>query len=444
MKIIVIGANAAGLDAAVAARKTNRAAEITVITEENVATYSRCGLPFVLSGKISSFEKLNVYPTSTYIIMKFNLLTETKATHINVDDQNIEAESKDGKSRILEYDGLVIATGAIPKKPLIEGLEKDGVFTLHTLSDGMKIAQAMKHSRSACVIGAGYVGLEIAEALVEKGIKTSVIGSRTSVLPNIVDSDMALIVEEHLEKYGVNFILGKRVDAILGENKAKGVSLGGSEVEADLVITATGVEPNVTLAREAGISIGATGGIRTNMRMETNVKGVYAAGDCAETTNPITHSSALPLLGATAVRQGRVAGVNVAGGYSTYPGALSSVVSQMFDFEVGATGLTELQARRYGLDTATGKIRGFTRASYYPDAKPITAKVILERESKRIIGGQIVAGEEVTQRINALSLAIQKNMCGYELVKADTCYAPSVCEASEPMVLAADMALRRL
>lgn len=444
MKIIVIGANAAGLDAAVAARKTNRVAEITVITEESVATYSRCGLPFVLSGKISSFEKLNVYPASTYRIMKLNLLTETKATHINVDDRNVEAESKDGKSKILEYDGLVIATGAIPKKSPIEGSDKDGVFTLHTLRDGMEIAKAMKHSRSACVIGAGYIGLEIAEALIEKGLETSVVGSRTSVLPNIIDSDMALIVKEHLEKHGVNFILGKRADAVLGEKKVKGVSVGGSEVEADLVITATGVEPNVTLAREAGISIGETGGIKTNMRMETSVKGVYAAGDCAETTNPITHSSALPLLGATAVRQGRVAGVNVAGGYSTYPGALSSVVSQMFDFEVGATGLTELQARRYGLDAVIGKMRGFTRASYYPDAKPIVVKVILERESKRIIGGQIVGGEEVTQRINALSLAIQKNMCGYELVKADTCYAPSVCEASEPMVLAADMAMRRL
>jgi len=444
MKIIVIGANAAGLDAAVAARKTNRVAEITVITEESVATYSRCGLPFVLSGKISSFEKLNVYPTSTYRIMKLNLLTETKATHINVNDQSVETESKDGKSEILEYDGLVIATGAIPKKSPIEGSDKDGVFTLHTLRDGMEIAKAMKHSRSACVIGAGYIGLEIAEALIEKGLKTSVIGSRASVLPNIIDPDMALIVKEHLEKYGVNFILGKRADAVLGEKKVEGVSVDGSEVEADLVITATGVEPNVTLAREADISIGETGGIKTNMRMETSVKGVYAAGDCAETTNPITHSSALPLLGATAVRQGRVAGVNVAGGYSTYPGTLSSVVSQMFDFEVGATGLTELQARRYGLDTAVGKMRGLTKASYYPDAKPIVVKVILERESKRIIGGQIVGGEEVTQRINALSLSIQKNMCGYELVKADTCYAPSVCEASEPMVLAADMAMRRL
>jgi NADH oxidase (H2O2-forming) len=443
MKIIVIGANAAGLSAAVAARKTNRAADITLITEESVATYSRCGLPFVLSGKISSFEKLDVYPVSTYRIMKLNLLTETRATRIDVDDHCVEAEFKDGTSKTLEYDGLVIATGAIPKKHTIEGSNKNGIFALHTIKDGIEISKAMKHSRSACVIGAGYIGLEIAESLIEKGIKTTIIESRPSVLPNIIDHDMSLTVKENLEKHGVDFIICNRADAVLGEESAEGVSVGGTVVEADLVITATGVEPNVSLAREAGISIGETGGIKTNIRMETSVKGVYAAGDCAETTNPITYGPTLPLLGATAVRQGKVAGVNVAGSYLTYPGALSSVVSQIFDFEVGATGLTESQARRCGLDVSTGKMRGFTRASYYPDAKPILVKVILEKESKHIIGGQIVGGEEVTQRINALSLAIEKNMCGYELVKADTCYAPSVCEASEPLVLAAEMAMRK-
>lgn len=444
MKIVVIGANAAGLSAAAAARKANRAAEITLITDESVATYSRCGLPFVLSGKISSFEKLDVYPASTYRLMKLDLLTETRATRINVADKSVEAESRDGRSRTLEYDGLVIATGATPRKSTVEGSDKRGVFTLHTVKDGVAIAKAMRRSRSACVIGAGYIGLEIAEALIERGIRTSVVGSRASVLPNIIDPDMAIHVRENLERHGVNFVLGERADAVLGGEEAEGVSVGGSVVEADLVITAAGVEPNVSLAREAGVSIGETGGIRTNARMETSVRGVYAAGDCAETTNPVTHGPELPLLGATAVRQGKVAGVNVAGDYSTYPGALSSVVSQMFDFEVGATGLTEARARRHGLDVSVGRMRGFTRASYYPDAKPIVVKVILERESKRIIGGQIVGGEEVTQRINALSLAIQKGMCGYELVKADTCYAPSVCEASEPMVLAAEMAMRRM
>jgi NADH oxidase (H2O2-forming) len=443
MNIVIIGANAAGVDAAITARKINRNANITIITKEEVATYSRCGLPFVLGGRISSFDKLVVYPTSTYRMMSLDLLTETRATHIDVDDKRVEVETKDGKQKIHEYDGLVIATGADPVKPSIEGVDKDGVFSLHTLGDGMEIARAMKGSRTACVIGAGYIGLEIAEAFVNRGLKTSVVEAKPSILPNTLDPDVAQIVKRNLEEKGISLVLGESVEAILGEKRARAVSVGGTELPADIVVTATGVKPDVDLAKEAGIAVGETGGIRTNRRMETSVSNVYAAGDCAETTNPITHSAALPLLGATAVRQGRVAGANVSGGYSTYPGALFSVVSQMFDFEVGATGLTEALAHSYGLDTAVGKIRGLTRASYYPGAKPILVKVVLERESKHIIGGQIVGGEEVTQRINALSLAIQKNMCGYELEKADTCYAPSVCEASEPMIQAVEIAMRK-
>jgi NADH oxidase (H2O2-forming) len=442
-KIVVIGANSAGVEAAIMARKTDRDAEITVVTDESVPTYSRCGLPFVLSGKIPSFEKLIVYPLPLYRIMKFDLRKETRATRINIGGRAVEVETKAGEHESLEYDRLVIATGARPFRPPIEGLDKEGVFTLHTLNDGEDIARAMKDTRSAAVIGAGYVGMEIADAFMTRGLKTTVINSQPTILSKTFDEDMSREVQRRFEEKGIELVLGRRAEAILGGDRVKAVVAGEHEIPADLVINATGVRPNVGFARAAGIEIGVTGGIKTNRRMQTSAEDVYAAGDCAETTNPITHSPALPLLGATAVRQGRVAGVNAAGKYSTYPGALFSVVSQMLDFEVGATGLTESWAREYGLDTIAGKIRGHTRAPYYPGAKPITVKILLERESKQIIGSQIIGGEEVTQRINALSLAIQKNMYWYELVKADTCYAPSVCEASEPIVMAAEMASRK-
>jgi len=442
-KIVVIGANSAGVEAAIMARKTDRDAEITVVTDESVPTYSRCGLPFVLSGKIPSFEKLIVYPLPLYRIMKFDLRKETRATRIDTGSRTVEVETKAGEHESLEYDSIVIATGATPFRPPIEGLDKEGVFTLHTLKDGEGIAKAMKDAQRVVVIGAGYVGMEIADAFVTRGLKTTVINSQPTILAKTFDEDMSLEVQRRFEERGVELVLGRRAEAILGGDRVEAVVAGEHEIPADLVINATGVRPNVGLAREAGIEIGVTGGIKTNRRMQTSAEDVYAAGDCAETTNPISHSPALPLLGATAVRQGRVAGVNAAGKYSTYPGALFSVVSQMLDFEVGATGLTESWAHEYGLDVIAGKIRGHTRAPYYPGAKPITVKILLERESKQIIGGQIVGGEEVTQRINALSLAIQKNMCWYELVKADTCYAPSVCEASEPIVMAAEMASRK-
>jgi len=200
----------------------------------------------------------------------------------------------------------------------------------------------------------------------------------------------------------------------------------------------------VELAKNSGITIGETGGIKTNLRMQTNIKNVYAAGDCAEVNHLVAQCKVLPLLGSTAVREGKTAGTNAAGGYATFPGTLFSAVSQMFDFEVGAVGLTEGYAAQNGIEVITGKMNGYTRAPYYPGALPIRVKLIVEKEDKEIVGAQIVGGEEVTQRINALSIAIQKEATVFELVKADTCYAPSVCETWEPMVLAATMAIRKL
>jgi len=207
---------------------------------------------------------------------------------------------------------------------------------------------------------------------------------------------------------------------------------------------ATGIRINNELAQKAGIAIGETRGIKVNMRMETSVKDIYAAGDCAESISLITQRPTLSQLGTTAVRQGKVAGINAAGGYAIFTGVLGSAVSKMFDFEVGATGLTEFFANRAGIATVTGSITSKTRAEYYPGAQPIRVKIIVEKETQRIIGGQIVGGEEVTQRINALSFAIQKQMTVRELVKADTCYAPPVSETWEPMVLAAETALMKL
>lgn len=443
-RIVIIGANAAGVDAAVAARKTDRECEITLLTKENVGAYSKCGMPFVLGGHIESFEKLIVYLSSFYPQMKLDLHTGTTATNIDVKAKTIDFENKEGRQGTLEYDSLIIATGASHIRLPIEGIDKEGVFTLHTLEDGMRIAEAMKNAHSVAIIGSGLVGLEIAEAFIKKAIKATVIEMLPSILPRLLDPDMAQEVQKRFQGKGVNFILGKAAEAIAGEKRVRGVMVGGKEVPADMVINAAGIRPNVDLAKKAGIAIGETGGIKTNVRMQTSAKDVYGAGDCAETTHLVTHTPVLPLLGSTAVREGKVAGTNAAGGYATFPGTLFSAVSQMFDFEVGAVGLTELWAARNGIEVITGKMSGYTRAPYYPGALPIKVKLIVEKENKEIVGARIVGGEEVTQRINALSLAIQKQATVFELVKADTCYAPSVCETWEPMVLAATMAIRKL
>jgi len=443
-RIIIIGAHAAGTDAASAARKMDRSAKITLITNQKVAGYSPCGIPFVLGKHISSFEDLIVFPPSYYQMMKIDLRLETTAKKINVEDKTVEVEDKNGKKESLPYDGLILATGAYPFVPPIKGREKKGVFTLRTLEDGKRINQALEKTKSAVVIGAGLIGLEAAVAFVERGIRTTVVELLPQVLPAMLDKDMARLVQKNLEEKGLNIITGKGVDEILGNGEVSGVSVAGNEISADLVIVATGVRPNVQLAKDAGIKLGETGGIKTNMRMETSVKGVYAAGDCAESTNLITKKPMLSQLGTTAVRHGKVAGINAAGGYAVFMGCLGSAVTRLFDLEIGATGLTEFTASRAGIEIVAGSISSKTRADYYPGGKPLRVKILVDKDTERIVGGQIIGGEEVTQRINALSFAIQKQMSVRELAKADTCYAPPVNETWEPMVLAAEIAIRRL
>ena len=444
-KIVIIGANAAGTDAAAAARKTDRKAEITIITNDCRGAYSRCGLPFVLGGHIPSFEDLLVYPTRYYKMMKYDLRLETEATKIDTKSNSVNIIDNKGKEETLQYDSLILATGSDPFAPPIKGLDKDGVLPLHTIEEGREIDQMIREgAKSAVVLGAGFLGLEAAVALVERGIETTVVEMLPYVLPRLLDKDMADDAQRLLEQKGMKIIVGHPADELLGEDQVKAVSVAGEEIPVDFVVNACGVRPNTTLAQEAGIAVGRTRAIYTNTRMETSVKSIYAAGDCAETVHLITHNPIVPALGTSAVRQGKIAGINAAGGYATYPGALCSAVTRMFDFEVGVTGLNEFFAKRSGFETVVGKISSKTRADYFPGALPIRIKLVVETESKRIIGGQILGGEEVTQRINALSIAIQKQMTIYELAKADTCYAPPVNETWEPMVLAAEMAIRRL
>ena len=442
-KIIIIGAHAAGLDAASAARKTDRTSEITLITKEKKTAYSRCGLPFVLGGHIATFDDLEVFPERFYKMMKLNLLTETTVTKIDAKAKTVAIQDKNGNKETLSYDNLVITTGADPFVPPIKGRDKKGIFVVRTIEDGKKINKAIETAESAVIIGAGLIGLEVAVACLERGLKTTVVEFLPYVLPVLLDKAMADHVQKMLEEKGMKIIVGKGAEEILGTDKVTGVLVAGEEIPADVVVVATGVRANVELAKNAGVALGQKG-IKTNLRMETNIKGVYAAGDCVESINLVTRRPTMSQLGTTAVKQAKVAGINVAGGYSTFSGALGSWITRLFDTEIGGTGLTEFMAGRAGIETVSGTITSKTRADYFPGALPIRIKLIAEKETTKIIGAQIIGGEEVTQRINALSFAIQNEMTVKELAKAETCYAPPVCETWEPMVLAAEMVIRKL
>ncbi|MGC8895868.1 MAG: FAD-dependent oxidoreductase [Candidatus Bathyarchaeia archaeon] len=444
-RIVIIGAHAAGVDAAAAARKTDRTAEITLITEEKNAGYSRCGLPFVIGGQIPNFQNLIVFPPAYFQMMKLNLKTETEVTAINAQNKTIETVDKTGKTETIPYDSLILATGASSFMPPIKGKEKQGIHSLRTLEDGEKIEQAIRNgAKTAVIMGAGLIGLEMAVALTERGLKTTVVELLPQILPMMLDADMAKMVQEMLQEKGINILTGKGVEEFLGTEKVTGIMAGGEQINADLFISAFGVRANTQLAANAGVALGETKAIKTNARMETNLKDIYAVGDCAEATHIVTQKPALPQLGTVAVRQGKVAGINAAGGYALFTGVLGSAVTRLFDMDVGVTGLTENAAQRARIETVTGIIASKTKADYYPGALPIKVKLVVEKESQRIIGAQIIGGEEVTQRINAISFAIQKQMTVRELAKADTAYAPPLCETWEPMVLAAEMVLMKL
>ena len=444
-RIVIVGANASGVEAASAARKKDRTAEITLITQEKTAGYSRCGLPFVIGGQIASFKDLIVYSPAYFQMLKLNLKNEMKVTAINTKDKTVTTVDKAGVTETLQYDSLVLATGADAFMPPIKGREKQGILSLRTLEDGEKILEAVQNgAKSAVIMGAGLIGLETGVALIERGLKVTVVEMLPQILLQMLDADMVKMVQEALQEKGMRILTGKAVEEFLGDKKVTAIVAGGEKIEADLFISAFGVRANTKLAVDAGIPLGESKAIKTNARMETDVKDVYAVGDCAEAPNIITHKPVCAQLGTVAVRQGKVAGANAAGDYAQFTGVLASAVTRLFNMEAGVTGLTEAAAQRARMEVVTGTISSKTKADYYPNALPIKVKLVAEKESQRIVGAQIIGGEEVTQRINAISFAIQKQMTVRELAKADTAYAPPLCETWEPMVLAAEMVLMKL
>jgi len=443
-KIVIIGANAAGVHAANAVRKTDSKAQITLIDKEPYPAYSRCGIPYVLAGEIPSLDDLTAFPPSHYRMMKFDLRLETEARSINPNDRIVLVENKEGNIEALKYDSLILATGADPFIIPMQGHDLPGVFAMRTVDDGKAIQEAMKTAERAIVIGAGFIGLETAHAFAANKVKTTIVEVVPYILPALFDEDMADYTQKKIEEHGVDVVVGRRVEAILGKDKVEGVSVAGEEIDADVVVMAAGIRPRTDLIRGLGVELGVTRAIRVNPRMETSVSGIFAAGDCVESQSDITGLPCLYQLGTNAVRQGTTAGVNAAGGYAANPRVICSAVSKIFDFELGAVGLSEFQAAKVGFKTLSATITGRTRAHYFPGGKEVKVKIVAEPILGRVMGAQIIGGEAVAQRINMLSVAIQKEMTALELSTADTSYAPPVAETVEPVATAAEIVAKKI
>ena len=452
MRILVIGCGAAGATAAQFARKTDRKADIVLLSREPYGEYSKCGLPYALSGVVGGFDSLVEYPPAWFQRFGIELRLATNVTGIDPVGRSVRiVSSPDNIEDHLEYDILILATGAKSRVPPIPGtLGEDGVlapgiFTLRTMDDARVIAGHMAEASTGMIVGSGLIGMEMAEAMVANDIKTQV-RLRTHVLTGMIDEDIARTIEEAAEKQGVQFIRRATVSGIRSEKQVE-VTLRNLDTDAesqhtaDIVIISSGGEPDTALAAGAGCSVGSHGGIVVDERCRTSVDRVYAAGDCTEYPDFVTAASSAVGLGSVAVRQGRVAGTNAAGGDERLAaGLLNSRTTRLFGLEVAAVGPTQNELRRVGIEPIVGKATGSTLPDYFPGGTSITVKVLAHPEDGRILGAQVVGVEGAHQRANVFGAAVLNRMTVEQFLQMETCYAPSAAPTLDRMTLAADAA----
>jgi NADPH-dependent 2,4-dienoyl-CoA reductase/sulfur reductase-like enzyme len=428
MKIAVIGAVAAGTSAAAKARRTDKEAEIVVFEKGTDISYAGCGLPYYISGVTPSRDKI-VMNTAQDFKEKYNVdvRLQHEVTKINKDlNKLIYKKLNTGERGEYHYDKLIITTGASPIKPPFKGLELENIYTLRSVesADKIKVAVSREKTNKAVIIGAGLIGLEMAEAFKELGMEVSVVELEDQVLPPF-SKEMAELVADHLKEKGVELILDDGVDHFEGQDKVeKVITASGKEVETDLALLSIGVKANSKLAEEAGVEIGKTGAIKVNEHLETNIKGIYAAGDCAESTDLLTNKDVWVPLGSTANKQGRTAGENAAGGDYKHYGILKTGITKIFDLTVAKTGLSLEEAQKEEIDAVAVKIKAHNHASYYPGTAPIHLRGIFDRENGVIVGAEVIGGEGADKRIDVLATAIYNRMTAGELFQVDLAYAP--------------------
>ena len=446
-RLLVIGGVAAGPKAAAKARRCDPEMEIVIYQEQDDISYAGCGLPYYISGVIKERQELISRTPGQFAQEGIQVLKNRRIESIDVKNQTISGR-KIGSGEIFSdhFDRLVLATGAHPIRPKIEGIDLVNVFYLRSIFDADAIFQQIQTESiwNVVIAGGGYIGLEMAESLALRGKNVTIVELAPQIL-TLFDEDFAGILRQYLEKKGVKVFTSEGIQALRGkEGKVTHVQTVARELEADVVLMSLGIRPQVELAKQAGLKIGETGAIWVNEKMETSVERVYASGDCAETTHLVTGKRVWIPLGSTANKQGRVVGVNVCGGNATFPGVMGTAAFKTFDFNVAKTGLSMREAEKEGFHPVQAIVRGYDRAHYYPGKKESTLKVIADKGTGQILGGQVIGEGPSDKFIDILAMALHSKMTCRELASVDLAYAPPFSPVLSPIIVAANILMNKL
>lgn len=441
--LIIIGGVAAGMKAAAKARRESPAMKITVITDEQYISYAGCGMPYFIGDIIRDSKKLILREPIYFKNMhNITVLTSHLATAIDTMSKQVRVRDiEKGQELVFDYDKLIIATGAQPIVPPLPGISLNNIFTLRTIDDTLKIRAFVDSGqvKNAVIVGGGLIGMEMVENLVLRGIKVTVVELLDQILPPL-DKDMASIVQKYLMGKGIEIITSDGVKSFEGnDNTVIKVITDKRQLPADMVILSIGIKPNIKLAQESGIEIGTARAIKVNERMETNIPGVYAVGDCAENIHLVTGKPAWIALGSTAAKMGRVAAINATGGSDTFRGVLGTLIVKIFELNVGKVGLSEREAVKEGFLVESAIVPAGDKAHYYPETRDIIIKLIADKTTKKLLGAEIVGEGVVDKRIDIIATALTFGATVDQISKLDLAYAPPYAMSMDAIIVAANV-----
>lgn len=453
-RLVVIGGDAAGTSAASQARRRRGAGdlEIVVLERGHYTSYSACGIPYWVGGLVDGPDALIARAPEVHRARGLDVRLGTEAEGIDLDKREVAVrDTATGEAARIGFDQLVVATGATPKRPPVPGIDADGVFGVQSLDDGRALIDGLApHRRRAVVIGGGYIGIEMAEAMKERGLDVVVL-DRGAQPMSTLDPDMGVLVHEQMEAMGIDVVTGADVQGVETgpDGWVRAVVTADGTHPADLVVLGTGVRPATELARDAGLPLGDSGGIRTDLRMrvwgrDPRHDGIWAAGDCVEVLNLVSGRFQHAALGTHANKQGRVVGMNIGGEYATFPGIVGTAISKVCDLEIARTGLREKDADAAGFVYETATIESTGRAGYYPGADKMTVKMLAERVSGRLLGVQIVGRDGAAKRIDVAAVALTARMTVEDLTALDLGYAPPFSPVWDPILVAARKAAQKV